>query len=82
MVSRRTIKCQEGHAAVVFYGPAGERQCIPLPDCNLYLVADTLVPPFLKMNSGLQIKNNVRDELGAYHTSQQAIVIHEKMREF
>ena len=82
MVSRRTIKYQEGHAAVVIYGPAGEHQCIPLPDCVLHIEADTEVSPFLKMNSGLKITNNVRDELGAYHTSRQAIVIHEKMREF
>ena len=82
MSSGSTIECPDGHVALVFYGSAGELRRIFLPKCVLHIEADTEVSPFLEMSSGLQITNNVRDELGAYHTSRQAIVIHEKMREF
>ena len=82
MSSGSTIECPDGHVALVFYGSAGELRRIFLPKCVLHIEADTEVSPLLEMNSGLQITNIVRDELDAYHTSRQAIVIHKKMREF
>ena len=82
MSSGSTIECPGGHVALVFYGSAGELRRIFLPKCVLHIEADTEVSPLLEMNSGLQITNIVRDELDAYHTSWQAIVIHKKMREF
>ena len=81
MSSGSTIKCWDGRVALVFYGPTGERR-VSLPKCVLRIEADTEVLPLLQMNSGLQITNIVRDELDAYHPSQQAKVIHKKMREF
>ena len=81
MSSGSTIKCPDGRVALVFYGPTGERRVF-LPKCVLHIEADTEVSPLLEMNSGLQITNIVRDELDAYHPSQQAKVIHKKMREF
>jgi len=82
MSSGSTIECPDGHVALVFYGSAGELRRIFLPKCVLHIEADTEVSPLLEMNSGLQITNTVRDELDAYHPSQQAKVIHKKMREF
>ena len=82
MSSGSTIECPDGHVALVFYGSAGELRRIFLPKCVLHIEADTEVSPLLEMNSGLQITNIVRDELDAYHPSQQAKVIHKKMREF
>ena len=82
MSSGSTIECPDGHVALVFYGPTGELRRIFLPKCVLHIEADTEVSPLLEMNSGLQITNIVRDELDAYHPSQQAKAIHKKMREF
>ena len=79
-----TIKCPHGRVALVFYEPTGEQR-VSLPECVLRIEAGEAgfeVLPLLPMNSGLQITNIVRDELDAYHTSRQAIVIHKKMREF
>ena len=81
MSSGSTIKCRDGRVALVFYGPTGERR-VPLPECVLRIEAECEVLPLLPMNSGSQITNTVRDELDAYHPSQQAKVIHKKMREF
>ena len=78
MSSGSTIKCRDGRVALVFYGPTGERR-VSLPKCVLRIEADFEVLPLLPMNSGLQITNIVRDELDAYHTSWQAIVIHKKI---
>ena len=79
-----TIKCPHGRVALVFYEPTGEQR-VSLPECVLRIEAGEAgfeVLPLLPMNSGLQITNIVRDELDAYHPSQQAKVIHKKMREF
>ena len=82
MSSGSTIECRDGHVALVFYGPTGEFRRVFLPKCVLRIEADFEVLPLLPMNSGLQITNIVRDELDAYHPSQQAKAIHKKMREF
>ena len=67
---------------MMLHGPGGEPRRIPLEGCVLHIAADSELPPILEMNSVLQIATDVRDELSAYDTSQQASLIHQAMRKF
>ena len=66
----------------MLHGPGGEPRRIPLEGCVLHIAADSELPPILEMNSVLQIATDVRDELSAYDTSQQASRIHQAMTKF